>query len=179
MYRFNRTPAEVAFYYLIAIRAPRLILARPVLCRPAGPKKRAISNKSQRLTTGFGNPVSDNPDRITRPPICGYSGSRIATNELITNSPIAIRKMCCAKVAAVASGSPPKPRTAATTATMRDIMAPLNTAVPLRPLTRLADSFDNIRWPRGSSRLGNYSHRSFLADISLVVAIMQGGPRQH
>ena len=25
MYPFNRTPAEVAFYYLIAIRAPRLL----------------------------------------------------------------------------------------------------------------------------------------------------------
>jgi hypothetical protein len=25
MYPFNRTPAEVAFYYLIAIRAPRLV----------------------------------------------------------------------------------------------------------------------------------------------------------
>jgi len=34
MYRFNRTPGEIAFYYLIAIRAPRLILA-PVPCRQA------------------------------------------------------------------------------------------------------------------------------------------------
>jgi hypothetical protein len=32
MYRFNRTPAEVAFYYLIAIRAPRL---RPPCAVPA------------------------------------------------------------------------------------------------------------------------------------------------
>ena len=43
----------------------------------------------------------------------------------------------------------------------------------------LADSFDNIRWPRGSRKLRNYSHLSFLADISPVVTIMQGGPRPH
>ena len=53
--------------------------------------------------------------------------------------------------------------------------APLNMAVPSkRPMTRLADTFDHIRQPSGSSRLGNYSDRSFLAAISPVVAIMQG-----
>jgi len=33
MYRFYRTPAGVAFYYLIEIWAPRLILARPAIVR--------------------------------------------------------------------------------------------------------------------------------------------------
>jgi hypothetical protein len=47
MYPFNRTPAEVALYYLIAIRAPRL------------------------LNTAVGIPVSDNLDSTTRPPIFG------------------------------------------------------------------------------------------------------------
>ena len=43
MYPFDRTPAEVALYYLIAIRAPRL------------------------LNTAVGIPVSDNLDSTTRP----------------------------------------------------------------------------------------------------------------
>jgi len=46
MYRFNPETAEVAFYYLIAIWPPRLILARPILCRPAGMEKRAMRDKS-------------------------------------------------------------------------------------------------------------------------------------